>query len=65
MIFGKHCKKDINIQINNEKLEIVQKTKFLGLILDSRITWKDQIETITKKVAKTIGIIGRAKQYLN
>ena len=29
MIFGKHCNKDINILINNEKLEVVQKTKFL------------------------------------
>jgi hypothetical protein len=54
MIFGKHYKENIDIRINNEKLDTVQSTKFLGLILDSKFTWKEQIETITKKVAKTI-----------
>ena len=65
MIFGKHCNKNVNIIVNNEKLEIVQSIKFLGLILDSKLTWKHQIDMITKKVAKTIGIMARAKQYLN
>ena len=65
MIFGKHRNKDINIFINNEKFETVQTTKFLGLILDSQLSWKPHIEQTTKKVAKTIGILTRAKQFLN
>jgi hypothetical protein len=65
MIFGKHRNKNIKIKINNEQLEIVQKTTFLGLILDSQINWKLHIECTTKKVAKVIGIISRAKQFLN
>ena len=65
MIFGKHFKENIDIRINNIKLDTVHSTKFLGLIFDSKLTWKEQIESITKKVAKTIGIIARARQYLN
>ena len=65
MIFGKHRHKEINIFINDEKLETVQKTTFLGLLLDSQLNWKLQIENITKKVAKVIGILTRAKQFLN
>ena len=56
--------KKIKIYINNEQLEIVHQTKFLGLILDSQLNWKPQIEQTTKKVAKVIGIISRAKQFL-
>jgi hypothetical protein len=65
MIFGKHRNKNVNIKINNTQLEIVQKTTFLGLILDSQLNWKLHLEKITKKVAKVIGIISRAKQLLN
>jgi hypothetical protein len=65
MIFGKHRNKNVNIYINNEKLNIVQHTKFLGLILDSQLNWKLHLEQVTKKVSKVIGIIMRAKQLLN
>jgi hypothetical protein len=65
MIFGKHRLKDVNIFINNERLDVVQNTTFLGLTLDSQLNWKQQIEKVTKKVAKVIGILSRAKQFLN
>jgi hypothetical protein len=65
MIFGKHRKKNVNILINNEQLNIVQSTTFLGLILDSQLNWKLHLEHVTKKVAKVIGIISWAKQLLN
>jgi hypothetical protein len=64
MIFGKHRNKDINIFINNKKLEIVQTTKFLVLTLDSQFSWKPHIGQTTKKVAKMIGILTRTKQFL-
>ena len=68
MVFGnkQHCGNlTPNIFINNEKLDIVHSTTFLGLILDSKLSWKPQIGSITKKVAKVIGILTRAKQFLN
>jgi hypothetical protein len=65
MIFGKNRHKQIKIFIENEQLEIVQNTKFLGIIVDSQLSWKPHIEQITKKVAKVIGVISRAKQFLN
>jgi hypothetical protein len=65
MIFGKHRNKNITIKINEQRLDIVHKTTFLGLILDSQINWKLHIECTTKKVAKVVGIISRAKQFLN
>ena len=39
--------------------------KFLGVTLDEKITWKDHIHTIEKKVTKDIGLLYRAKQLLN
>jgi hypothetical protein len=67
MIFGPPRKlnsHDVNIQIEGRTLEIVKSTKFLGLILDSGLTWKEHIQHLSKKVAKAIGIISLAKQTL-
>ena len=64
MVFGKHRNKEFKIFINDKLLETVHETKFLGILLDSQLSWKAQLNSITKKVAKTIGIISRAKQFL-
>ena len=47
-------------------MEIVQTNtaKFLGVLIDSKLSWKSYIEYITKKVAKSIGIIKRVRNFL-
>ena len=47
-------------------MEIVQTNtaKFLGVLIDSTLSWKSHIEYITKKVAKSIGIIKRVHNCL-
>ena len=67
MIFGPPRKlhtHDISIQIEGRTLDIVKSTKFLGLILDSGVTWRNHIHLLTTKIAKSIGIISLAKQTL-
>ena len=39
--------------------------RFLGIMIDECITWKDHIRTAENKIAKNIGILYRAKQLLN
>ena len=34
-------------------------------MIDECITWKDHIRTVERKIAKNIGILYRAKQFLN
>jgi hypothetical protein len=67
MLFGgkRNSDYDINILINGEKINIVSETKFLGVTLDSKLSWKSHIQLITKKVAKSIGVLIRARQFLD
>jgi exonuclease III len=68
MLFGQKNKKtttNINIFIGGVKIDTVQHTKFLGIILDSALNWKNHIAHISTKIAKSIGIISRARQLLN
>ena len=39
--------------------------KFLGVFLDENLTWKNHIQMIENKVAKSISILYRAKFHLN
>ena len=68
MVFGNKNKSISSNQpkiiIDGETLEIVNETKFLGVYLDSALNWKKHVNYISKKIAKSIGIISRANQIL-
>lgn len=51
--------------INGQEIELVQFTKFLGIYIDSRLTWGKHIDYIKGKVARSIGILCKARKYLN
>jgi hypothetical protein len=68
MIFGKRSKNTIDyadVRIGGSKLDILNSTKFLGVILDANLTWKDHISHTAKKISKSIGIISIARRNLN
>ena len=55
---------DIKLFINGRKLEEVKECKFLGVILDNKLSWKSHCSYIARKISKPIGIISKAKMYL-
>ena len=50
--------------IKKQKVERVKSKKFIGLLLDESLSWKDHIKYIENKVAKNIGLLYRVKQFL-
>ena len=56
---------DESLQINGECIKEEFKTKFLGVIVDNKLSWLYHIQYIKKKIAKGIGVICRAKHLLN
>ena len=66
ILFGnrKH-NEDVNITINNVKIDRVYVTKFLGVLIDSNLNWKEHIDSINNKISKSIAIIYRASKILN
>ena len=56
---------EINNQFNNQKIDKVKCTKFLGLYIDDELTWKYHIDQITTKISKMAGIMARARHYLS
>ena len=48
---------NLNVQIEGHTIDETHQTKFLGVIIDSNLTWKQHIMYISGKIAKGIGII--------
>ena len=49
------------LKIDNNIIEQVSKFNFLGLILNSHLTWQNHIDHISNKVSRVIGIMYRLK----
>ena len=51
--------------INNQVIKRQSFIKFLGILLDESLSWKEHLKLTENKVAKIIGLIYKAKPYLN
>jgi hypothetical protein len=68
MIFGKKVAgrdNSIDVVVEGTRIDIVTHTKFLGLILDNSLSWKYHIQHLSKKLSKSIGILSRARKFLD
>ena len=64
MIFQSSKKKSItkeNLFINGNMIRKVESTKFLGVIIDSKLSWSEHIHHIKNKISKSIGIIHKVR----
>ena len=67
MIFGnKKIDKYMNIcvRINGLSIDRVYNTKFLGVMIDDKLNWKEHITMIRTKISKTTAIIYKASHVL-
>ena len=46
-------------------LEQVEQYKYLGLIIDSKLTWEPHVKYICSKLSKTLGVLFRTRYCLN
>ena len=62
----RNLKQDDNIfiELDNTRLERVFITKFLGVIIDENLTWKNHIDGVTKTISQNIGVINKLKYFV-
>ena len=58
------CLKE-TVVIDNQAIKEVCHIKFLGVIIDNKPKWKDHIDYISKKIAKGIGVIIKARKVFD
>lgn len=56
---------NIQITIDSIVIEQVHETKFLGVLIDSDLTWSGHINSVCLKLSRTLGILNKIKNNLN
>ena len=52
------------IKIGEEVIEVTDQTTFLGLIIDSRLSFCYHIDFVASKISKTIGVLYKLRSFL-
>ena len=55
----------IKLNIDNANIKEVQSIKYLGVILDNKLSWIQHISYVKSKISKGIGIMYKARNYVN
>ena len=55
----------LNLRLNNVPIERVKQFDFLSLTISDTLTWKDHVNKIANKIAKSIGVMSRLKYQLD
>ena len=58
------CRSELNITLCNSTLDRVNVCRFLGVLIDSHLTWKDHTQHVSNKLYRFLSIMYRVGQYL-
>ena len=56
--------RDIQVKLDDTNLQKVSSAKFLGVIIDENLTWKNHIDGISKTIARNVGVLNKLKCYI-
>ena len=62
---NKSQNQQISLRINNDIIKQVSSVRFLGLIIDEGLTWKEHIDSVSKNIIKSSGLIAKLRHYAN
>ena len=66
MIFSrKKSSQHLDLRIDNQNIGVTQTSKFLGVYIDDKLNWKAHISYVAGKIARGIGVLGKAHKYFH
>ena len=62
--FNKPSKHNVTIKINKKAINEKESIKYLGVFIDSSLSWKHHIINLTKKISRPIGMMHKLRYFL-
>ena len=56
---------NFQLSINDKIIKQCYSVKYLGILIDSNLGWKSQIECIAKKIKRSVGILSKLRYYVH
>ena len=60
----KKIRSELTLKIKDQIISQVEYTKFLGVIIDSNLSWKQHINSVANKISKLTGILCKARHFV-
>jgi hypothetical protein len=56
---------NLELTLNNIPLQQEKCIKYLGIFIDSNLSWKHQVDNIAKKIKRSVGVLSKLRYYVN
>lgn len=56
---------NIKLKMNNEEIQQTKSTKYLEVIIDDKLEFKERFDYVCKKMTKKVGLMGRMSKKLD
>ena len=63
--YNKPLKQSITLKINKKAILEKDHVKYLGILIDSTLTWRVHIENVSSKISKSIGLLYKIRPFVN
>ena len=60
----KYRNENLHLTMCDKELEMIRKNKYLGVVIDNSLNWKEYIKSVSAKVSEAIGFLRHPKQFL-
>ena len=64
-VFGIKNNNQVRFEINGSIIELTGTVKYLGVIVDSKLTWIPHISSVANKIGQSLGALAKVKHMLN
>ena len=61
----KYVADSFSLYLNNKQITEITCIKYLSVLIDSNLNWKEHILNMSKKITKSIGIICKLRHFVN
>ena len=53
-----------SFKVGGEEINLVNETKYLGVMIDNCLTWESHINAVQKKISRAIGLLKYARNFI-
>ena len=55
----------MDFEISGQKINIMKETKYLGMVMDEYLTFKNHMDTVNLNINRENGLLARLRYYIN